>query len=312
MNTATDTRRPDEIESDIARKRADVSSTIDAIQRKLTPGELMDEAMQMLRQGHAREFADNLGRAVRDNPMPVALVGVGLAWLVLGATRHRSPTAWQDELEYPAAPGVAGLAEAPSWPVGATATGGGTGTSAGAYGIGESSTASTASIDGARPGLGQRVKETVGGAAGSVRASVGGVAHGARESVTGVARRARGLGAGVRTRAGDLRERSRAQAAHARETARHWVDEQPLLVGAVGLAAGALLGAMLPPTRREDELLGRASDDWMHGARDTARESLEQVRASAGRVAQTARSEVEHAIDTVGDTNGRPGPAATP
>ena len=36
-----------------------------------------------------RQFGENLGRSVRDNPMPVALVGVGLAWM---AFNQRSGT----------------------------------------------------------------------------------------------------------------------------------------------------------------------------------------------------------------------------
>ena len=44
-----DPRRPEEIEDDIERTRAEVSSTLDAIQSRLTPGQMMDQALQYLR-----------------------------------------------------------------------------------------------------------------------------------------------------------------------------------------------------------------------------------------------------------------------
>ncbi len=38
------------------------------------------------------------------------------------------------------------------------------------------------------------------------------------------------------------------------------IEQQPLVLGAIGLAVGALVGAMLPRTRMEDEYLGEARD----------------------------------------------------
>lgn len=310
INSPTDTRRPDEIESDIARKRAEVSSTIDAIQRKLTPGELMEEAMQMLRQGNAREFTDNLGRSVRDNPMPVVLIGVGLAWMMLGANRRRPLPEWRHELEYHApstdpmasTPGAGAMSYDAS---GSMRSGTGMGLDGDDASFGARADLGTApgAASDAQPGLRGRMAD----ATSSVRSTITGAAHGARESVSGVAQRARSLGHDVRVRAGDLGGRARMQASQAQQTLGHWVDEQPLLVGALGLAAGALLGAVLPATRREDTLIGSVSDEWMDTARDSARESLQTVRSSAERVAQTARDEVERVIDRVGSQSGSTG-----
>ena len=38
--------------------------------------------------------------------------------------------------------------------------------------------------------------------------------------------------------------------------------EQPLIVGAVGLTIGAIIGASLPRSRKEDEVMGEASDSF--------------------------------------------------
>jgi hypothetical protein len=81
-------RSPAEIESDIARTRAEMDSTLAALEKKLSPGELVDKALGYV--GGPREFYDNLGHTVRDYPVPTTLVGIGLAWL-MAASSGRLP-----------------------------------------------------------------------------------------------------------------------------------------------------------------------------------------------------------------------------
>jgi hypothetical protein len=59
-------------------------------------------------------------------------------------------------------------------------------------------------------------------------------------------------------RAGASRAASttREQLEHARERADRLLHEQPLMLGALGLAAGAIMGALLPATEAEDRLIG--------------------------------------------------------
>jgi hypothetical protein len=68
------------------------------------------------------------------------------------------------------------------------------------------------------------------------------------------------------------------------------LHEQPLVLGALGLAVGAAIGASLPTTEREDEWLGEAGDRLKDGARRLTREQLERARA-AGRAAYEAAIE---------------------
>ncbi|HYD99934.1 MAG TPA: DUF3618 domain-containing protein [Alphaproteobacteria bacterium] len=79
-----DNRSPDEIEAEIARRRAAMSETLEAISRKLSPGQIMDEALGYVRTNGGTEFAQNLATSAKNNPIPVALVGIGIAWLMLG------------------------------------------------------------------------------------------------------------------------------------------------------------------------------------------------------------------------------------
>ena len=66
--------------------RADVERTLDAIQDRLSPGQLVDQVARYMRD-NGGEFVRNFGDTVRQNPVPVVLVGVGLAWMMLGSRR---------------------------------------------------------------------------------------------------------------------------------------------------------------------------------------------------------------------------------
>ena len=67
----------------------------------------------------------------------------------------------------------------------------------------------------------------------------------------------------------------------ARKTAQKsktFLQEQPLAVGALALGLGALIGALLPSTRREDALLGEQRDAVLAAAKSTLQDELNKVR----------------------------------
>ena len=75
-------RGTQEIQAEIDRTRREMDGTLHAIENRLTPGQLYDQGMQYLRNNGGTEFLSNLGDQAKRNPMPVALVGIGLAWLM--------------------------------------------------------------------------------------------------------------------------------------------------------------------------------------------------------------------------------------
>lgn len=105
--------------------------------------------------------------------------------------------------------------------------------------------------------------------------AAGGVGH-ARERASATTHRA---GDAVH-RAGDA---VRHRAADARNSLEVLMREQPLAIGAMGIALGAMLGAMLPSTRREDELLGSASDKARSKAKELAGSGLERANEQLAR-----------------------------
>jgi ElaB/YqjD/DUF883 family membrane-anchored ribosome-binding protein len=79
-------------------------------------------------------------------------------------------------------------------------------------------------------------------------------------------------------RLGDVRERSARSLRDARRGVQDYVAQNPVMVGLVGLAAGLLLGALLPRTRREDETFGEWADDVREQGVRYAREAVHRGR----------------------------------
>jgi hypothetical protein len=76
------------------------------------------------------------------------------------------------------------------------------------------------------------------------------------------------------------------------------LQEQPLALGAIGIALGALIAAAVPSSRREDEMLGEASDRMTDQLRHKAEEGYQKVSAKGEEVAQQVKQDMSS-----GDTN---------
>ena len=295
-----------EREADLA--RAQVHSTIDAIASKLTPGQLMDQSIGYLRRSLPAEFTSQLGRTVRDNPLPVTLVGIGLAWLMLGG---RSGPANRETPEWASA--------TPEWAGGDARDD---------FGV-PLHTSSTTGAAPARPttterlgakagDVAQTARDKAAQAAGATREAAQRVGEGVSQAGRRIADTAHRTGQRVSDSAaragrqlGSLGERSRQQMERARDSAGRLADEQPLVLAALGVAVGAVLGAMLPPTRHEDRLLGDTRDDLLGSARGTLREQAEQWREPAERVMEHATQELSQAAQRLREGAGGAGaPAA--
>jgi ElaB/YqjD/DUF883 family membrane-anchored ribosome-binding protein len=297
-NRIEDNRRPEEIEDDLQRTRAEMSSTIDAIQSKLTPGQVMDQAFAYARTSLPADFGANLGNTIRDNPVPTALIGVGIAWLMmsgqnsegyLGSRRRSSNkvrvvsgdnSVYDYDYDDPYASAYASDMQDE-------------------YSEGKMHRAASA-ISGKGSELKDRASETgrsimdkasdlghkISGSASSMTDRARDMTHQARDRVQGSA-------SGARGRAGELGQRSQQQYYRAKDSFSRMLEEQPLVLGALGVAVGTLLGAALPSTRREDDMMGRTRDDLLDRAKETASEQADRVKESAKRVAQVAKDEAK-------------------
>ncbi len=261
-------KSPDQLEDEIDRIRRDMDQTLSAIEQKLSPGEIIDRSLHYFRGGPG-EYISNLGDSVKNKPLPVALVGIGLSWLML-----------------------AGSGRAPARSASYHRSG-----------------AMREKIGQAREKWGQarekgeemqgRVSGRMSETAGRARETVADVSHTVSERMHRVGEKARSTRSSAREwthRIGEAGQRSSERMHRARGNFSQAVDRQPLLLGVLGIAAGALVGAMLPQTRQEDVVLGPAKERMKEQAVETGREQMAKGQAIAAAAAEAAREESERQL----------------
>src|SRR4051812_24115033 len=93
-------RSAEHLERTADRLREDLDRTLDALERRLAPGQLLDRSLAYLRE-HGGDMASAVGDSVRRNPVPVLLTVAGLGWLVVSTVRRREPIDVTVGDEYP-------------------------------------------------------------------------------------------------------------------------------------------------------------------------------------------------------------------
>lgn len=78
-----DTRTPDEIERDIERERAQLGNTVDELQNRFSPEQILRDIGRGL-SDHGSDIGTAVTQSVKRNPVALALTGIGLAWLMSG------------------------------------------------------------------------------------------------------------------------------------------------------------------------------------------------------------------------------------
>jgi len=327
-----------DLQRDVERQRNRIESRLDAIQSRLSPGQLVDEALKFTREGPGAEFAGNLRRSVVHNPLPVALMSVGLAWLMAKPGYESRPhDSHDDELfdEYEIYP-LATIKGRSMQRVGLTSDEAGMyqsefvddagrkyrapsdqhGNRAGHF-IDEAGKTFRGFIDEA----GNRLTEFRDEAGNLLDEASGWTSHTWRDASHGM----HGARDRIRSGAGDLRGR----ALHAGDSLRHraqdaggsmqhgasqvagslnsFLHQQPLIGGALAFAIGAAIAAALPRTREEDELMGEASDVVKENATQQAEDLYERGKQEA----EHLYDEAGHAAERVYDASkGAAGSAA--
>ncbi len=76
----------------------------------------------------------------------------------------------------------------------------------------------------------------------------------------------------------EMRRQSSQSVRRVRGGVQEYVSENPMVVGMVGLAAGMLIGALLPRTRRENEAFGEWADELRQQGVRYAREATQRGR----------------------------------
>ncbi|MGX9854009.1 DUF3618 domain-containing protein [Limimaricola variabilis] len=329
------TRSPEEIEREIETERSELQRTIDDLQERLSFDGLMRSVTDSVTD-NASDIGRTISTTVQRNPVPIALVGAGLAWLAVSNARssHDDPH-YAGEVDYRgqrdyARSGRLGAdpylsrkygtdkMDEPRGPVHATPED-----------HGDSPWEESRSRGGA---LRDRARGAMGGARGKfgeyrerARArgkSMGASARSLRERIAdgthGMSEEGKKRVIAARTRAYEAQVKAEYYARKGRDSAASMYDQQPLLGGLLAMAAGAAVAAMLPRTRQEDEAFGTYRDDLMDEAyrvyeeerarlTDVAKATAEDAKEQAQGLARTVQEDLK---DAATDVQGRAREAA--
>lgn len=74
-------RNPERIQQEIRQTRQKLSATLDEIQGRFAPRQLMNQATDMFKHPD-NGGAPRMSNALRDNALPIALIGIGAGWLL--------------------------------------------------------------------------------------------------------------------------------------------------------------------------------------------------------------------------------------
>ncbi|HKS14127.1 MAG TPA: DUF3618 domain-containing protein [Pseudomonas sp.] len=266
---------PDVLEQEINAKRERISDIVDSLESRLSPGQLFDQALAYTK-GNGGEFFGNLGTTLKNNPVPTALTAVGLAWLAMNQNRPFNPG--------PASHGP---------------------------GLGDRLSGAVDSVKDAFSHAGDRLHSATDSAKDAL-SQAGDRLHSATDSAKAKAYDLKDKAAGLKDKASDFTHSTsdslgqtsqsvRRSAHDARDQISHGADvvksqfdyllkEQPLVLAALGIALGAAIGAALPSTRKEDQLLGDASDKLTGTLKAKGEEVYSQAKET---VKQTVNTESE-------------------
>lgn len=317
-----------EIEREIDQQRGRIEARIEQLRDRLSPGQLLDEALSYTRDGGA-ELVGNFGRQLGANPLPAALTGIGLGWLIAANLTQGSRAPAQDavddayEIYHPyAEASESGLTRVRNaadeagrwWSEFQTESGqrykaasDEAGRRAGHF-VDETGRRFSGFVD--RTGAqvkkfqdetGKALDESLGWAGSHWHAAQERLGRGLEGMGDAAAQLGNSVAAGSRRVAG-MAQDAGSQTTELGRQAMRLFDQQPLVAGALAFAAGAALGAVLPRTEQEDELLGAEADRIRNQARAKAGELYEEGKQQASHLYDEANQE---AADIYSETRDR-------
>ena len=304
-----------DLESQAETDRSQIAATLDELRSRMSTGQIVDQALPYARGHGGAEFIRTLGDQVKTNPLPVALVVAGLGWLMVGrppaprrtyapsivpddsiGTGGKSLDERFDDLARDSSAEVAGAVRDSTQGAAERARS----AFAGARDSAEQATSTAFDAMATARDRAQNAAATAGEALSSAYGAASGAVGRASAAVGEIGRRTHDMrdrafdvGRSTAARASQAGQSVAEQAGRAQNAISELIREQPLIVGAIGLAIGAVIGASLPRSRREDELMGEASASLKATAAETAREQFAHVQESGGRIAEKVRSAAE-------------------
>ena len=288
------------LRAEIRETRERMSGTLEELGDRLNPTRIKAQVKDNIREATvgrvetmARNAADRVTEkghgimgTIRENPIPAAMVGIGLGWLLFGGKRRDDRTLWDRSYAngdtWDGTTGYVGDISATTPRLAQDDAGGGMG--------------STVSHD---PSAVDRVREKVTGFGETMRDTAGTIGYQAKEHVSEVREH-------VSESASQVAERARYLAHNVSDSTRQRIHmagdridttmhENPLAIGVVAMAVGMAAGLAIPESRRERELMGQYRDQLVDRVRSTVDETREKVQHVAERVVDEAKDSTREA-----------------
>lgn len=262
-------KSPERLEEEVNQTRARIGERLDTLSNRLSPGELLDQALGMARE-HGGEFTRNLGAQMKGNPVPLIITGIGMSWLMLASNRpyQQRNSRYRYNARGNYAPGYTdGVSD---YPYRADAASGQSNYEGSVHNGGAD--AEPGIVDKARDAMG-RVGDEVEHLKDSARAKIDHASETVHHNMDGMQQHMHSTRQHMHAAGQNMRS--------AQECVADFLQEQPVLAASLGVALGAAIGALLPATEMEDRMMGDVSDQAVHKAQDLATGEYEKVRETA-------------------------------
>ncbi len=274
MSGDTGRQSSSEVAHEAEDTRAHLASTLEQLRNNLKPANVMEEVVSNARIG-ASTVADNLVGFTKAYPLPTILFASGAA-LILGVTSK--------SLGRSSGSGVTGkgLPRAPAQrnPVRVPAT--------------------------TKPRIPQRsasaaIAQTASSMKEGLRGFVSDRTSKMSDGVGGLKQKASRTYDSTSSNTRDAMNNASRYMPHnsseARSKLSNLLQEQPLVLGAFGLAIGAAIGAAIPISRTEDDWMGSTAHSVRQAAQDAARQEVDELRNVAGETLESVKkSATEHGL----------------
>ena len=289
--------------------RIGLADTLGQLRDGVAPSALSGEAIALVKDS-GLSILKALSDSARANPVPALLIGAGLTMLltrttgadVMGVATStlKSAAATSAGAARSAASGLAGAASSAASGIAGAASGAASSVAGAASGVASSVAGAASGAAGAAKdavkGAADRTANAVMDAAGTMSDRVAGTAVSAHQTaVDGMGsvkdRLQSGLDSGKaeydarRQQAGelahDVTDQAQTVAQQARQSFARLIEEQPILMAALGAALGAAVGAALPLSQSEKDLMGSTGAKAIDIGREALANASDVVRKEA-------------------------------
>ena len=274
------------IAADIRITQERLGDTVEEIGERFNPTRLKEELKSDIRdatigkvENMAQQTADmvsdaqrSIMQSIRENPVPAVMVGVGLGWMILNASKSKKQMGSSSQYDDYQPRGSRSMydEQGDGWST--------------MYDDQQS-----LDYDRQESGTLDRARDKASDVVESVKQKTSELADQTQRKASEVSERAEEM-------ASRVADQTRVQTRRVEQA----FQDNPLVIGAAALALGLAAGLAIPSTEKEDELLGDKRDELVDKMRDVAEDTKSKVEQVAERTIDSAETTAKDTAQQVG------------